>query len=85
LGRDPGQGISVDAIAPGVVRTALFEALIEREGKTEQDFSTSTPTPIAWVARVDEVAEIVGFFLTPAAQYVAAQTLLVAGGWTWSR
>lgn len=74
------QGIRVNAVAPGYVRTALVEKLIA-EGLLDAEAITRR-TPIGRMLTPLEVAEAVYFLASPAASGITGTTLSVDGGWT---
>ena len=70
-------GVNVNAIAPGVFRTALNEKLLD-ETSRGQEFLTRTP-----MGRFGDVAELAGaaiFLASDAASYVTGEVLVVDGG-----
>ncbi len=70
-------GVNVNAIAPGVFRTALNEKLLD-ETPRGQEFLTRTP-----MGRFGDVAELAGaaiFLASDAASYVTGEVLVVDGG-----
>ena len=76
FGRD---GIRVNSVSPGMVRTAMTEAvyadarlLAEREALV----------PLGRVAAPDDIADVVAFLLGPDARYVNGHDLVVDGGVT---
>jgi NAD(P)-dependent dehydrogenase (short-subunit alcohol dehydrogenase family) len=73
------QGIRVNAVAPGYVRTALVDEL-ERTGKLDTA-ALERRTPLGRLARPEEIAEAVWFLASPQASYVTGAVLSVDGGW----
>lgn len=69
------RGITVNAIAPGIHNTPLFQAL---EPDRQQQLASTVP--IGRVGASSDVGNAVCFFADPAASYVTGQLLYVCGG-----
>jgi 3-oxoacyl-[acyl-carrier protein] reductase len=69
-------GINVNAIAPGVVETAMTRARLTPEVREQ----VVTAMPMRRLASVDDVANAVTFLASDAASYITGDTLLVDGG-----
>ena len=69
------RGITVNAIAPGFIQTAMTDKLSQ-----EQKDAITKQIPLACLGQAEDVAEAVLFFASPAARYVTGQVLAVDGG-----
>ena len=69
------KGITVNAVAPGIVDTPLF-----RDFAPEVQARLKESVPVKRIGTPDDIALAVEFFLDPAASYVTGQTLYVCGG-----
>jgi len=70
-------GVNVNAIAPGVFRTALNTKLLD-ETPRGQEFLTRTP--MGRFGKVEELAGAAVFLASDAASYVTGEVLVVDGG-----
>lgn len=68
-------GITVNAIGPAVVRTAMVEALPQ----AQVDYMTSR-IPMRRCGTLDEVAGMAGWILSPAASFTTGFTFDLSGG-----
>jgi NAD(P)-dependent dehydrogenase (short-subunit alcohol dehydrogenase family) len=73
-------GVRVNAIAPGMARTAMAEqgiadGSIDLEGMLEE-------IPMGRLATPDEIARVAVFLASDDASYITGQTVVVDGGWT---
>ena len=76
LAREVGvRGITVNAIAPGFIKTDMTDALSE-----EQKEALSSQIPLARLGTVEEIAQSVLFLAGESGSYITAQTLHVNGG-----
>jgi 3-oxoacyl-[acyl-carrier protein] reductase len=69
------RGITVNCVAPGLIQTAMTEALSE-----EQRARILERVPIGRLGSGAEVAGAVGYLVSEEAAYVTGQTLHVNGG-----
>ena len=69
-------GIRVNAIAPGAVDTQMMESFTPEE--MEQ---ISFEIPMGRIAKSEEIAASVAFFLSEESAYITGQVLSVNGGW----
>jgi 3-oxoacyl-[acyl-carrier protein] reductase len=69
------QGVTVNAVAPGIVDTPLF-----RNFAPEVQQRLKDSVPVKRIGTADDIANAVAFFLDPQASYVTGQTLYVCGG-----
>ena len=69
------KGITVNAIAPGIVETPLFETLTEEVRK-----SLHKTVPMERIGQPEDIARAVRFFAEPGSSYVTGQLLYVCGG-----
>ncbi|WP_382323097.1 SDR family NAD(P)-dependent oxidoreductase [Hydrogenophaga sp. UC242_50] len=69
------KGITVNAIAPGIVETPLFETLTE-----EVRQSLHKTVPMERIGEPEDIARAVRFFAEPGSSYVTGQLLYVCGG-----
>jgi 3-oxoacyl-[acyl-carrier protein] reductase len=69
------RGITVNAIAPGFIQTAMTDKLSQ-----EQKDAITKQIPLASLGQAEDVAEAVLFFASPAARYITGQVLAVDGG-----
>jgi 3-oxoacyl-[acyl-carrier protein] reductase len=70
-----GKGVTVNAIAPGIIDTPLF-----RNFKPEIQQKLHDTVPVRRIGSVEDVARAVDFFLDPEASYVTGQLMYVCGG-----
>jgi NAD(P)-dependent dehydrogenase (short-subunit alcohol dehydrogenase family) len=73
-------GIRVNAVAPGYVRTALINEL-ERKGALDAK-GIAHRTPMGRMAAPAEIAEAIVFLGSSRASYITGAVLPVDGGWT---
>lgn len=66
------RGITVNAVAPGFIRTDMTEGLDEKELKSM--------IPVKRFGTAEEVAHAVGFLASPEAGYITAEVLSINGG-----
>ncbi|MDM0117019.1 SDR family NAD(P)-dependent oxidoreductase [Variovorax sp. J22R133] len=69
------KGITVNAVAPGIVDTPLFRTFTD-----EVQTKLKNTVPVQRIGTPDDIALAIEFFLDPAASYVTGQTLYVCGG-----
>lgn len=74
------EGIRVNAVAPGYVRTALVADLVARGAIDSQ--AVAERTPLGRMAEPEEIADAIAFLASPAASYVTGTTLAADGGWS---
>ena len=72
-------GIRVNAVAPGAVDTPTRAWALGEPGYRE---SALARIPLRRFATVDEVAAAVSYLVSPAAEYITGQTLVLDGGLT---
>ena len=76
LAREVGvRGITVNAIAPGFIKTDMTDALPD-----DQKEALASQIPLARLGTVDEIAQSVLFLAGASGSYITAQTLHVNGG-----
>ncbi len=71
------QGVCVNAIAPGVFRTALNQKLLD---ETERGREFLLRTPMRRFGRVEELAGAAVFLASDAASFITGEVLVVDGG-----
>ncbi|MNT38488.1 3-oxoacyl-[acyl-carrier-protein] reductase FabG [compost metagenome] len=69
------KGITVNAVAPGIVDTPLFRGFTP-----EVQARLQKSVPVQRIGTADDIANAVSFFLDPQSSYVTGQTLYVCGG-----
>ncbi len=80
LARD---GITVNTIAPGPIRTELFERINPPDMPRTREIIDSVP--VGRLGEPDDIANAVSFFMSEQAGFVTGQTLYVCGGITLAR
>ena len=76
-------GVSVNAIAPGPIRTALFERANPPDNPRTRQIIDAIP--VGRLGEPEDVANTVSFFLDKRADFVTGQVLYVCGGITLAR
>jgi NAD(P)-dependent dehydrogenase (short-subunit alcohol dehydrogenase family) len=71
------RGIRVNAVAPGVVDTALWERNKEIPGVVEQ---ITGQTPLRRWAQPDDIADVIVFLASDASRFVTGETISADGG-----
>ncbi|MFI5485897.1 3-oxoacyl-ACP reductase FabG [Micromonospora echinaurantiaca] len=74
--------ITVNAVAPGYVATAMTAATAQRVGASPEEHQrmVAEHTPLRRVAQPAEIASVIAFLASDDASYVSGQTLYVNGG-----
>ncbi|MEV4664946.1 3-oxoacyl-ACP reductase FabG [Micromonospora echinofusca] len=74
--------VTVNAVAPGYVATAMTAATAERVGSSPEAHQRAVAehTPLRRVAQPAEIASVIAFLASDDASYVSGQTLYVNGG-----
>jgi meso-butanediol dehydrogenase/(S,S)-butanediol dehydrogenase/diacetyl reductase len=73
------EGIRVNAVCPGTIRTALTKILMDQPTLVDQ---YEQCIPMGRVGEAEEVADVVAFLASDDARYVTGQALAVDGGLT---
>lgn len=69
------KGVTVNAVAPGIVDTPLF-----RNFAPDVQVRLQKSVPVQRIGTAEDIANAVSFFLNPQSSYVTGQTLYVCGG-----
>ncbi|MEW6185428.1 MAG: 3-oxoacyl-[acyl-carrier-protein] reductase [Thermodesulfobacteriota bacterium] len=70
-----GRGIQVNAVAPGFIETEMTAVLSEQ---VKEEFLRSIP--MGRSGKPEEVAELVGFLVSKASDYITGQVIHISGG-----
>lgn len=73
------QGIRANAVAPGVIHTAMTEERLKDEAFRRMNVEM---TPHVRLGTVEDVASTVAFLCSPGGSFINGQTIVVDGGWT---
>ena len=72
-------GVRVNAISPGYVLTEALQAAIDRNDRNPEDLTSQAA--MGRMVTPDEIADSVGFLLSPAAKAITGINLPVDAGW----
>jgi gluconate 5-dehydrogenase len=72
------QGITVNAVGPGIINTQLVQGYMRQH--PERVAATLGHTPLRRIGEPSEVADAVAFLASHAARFITGQTLFVDGG-----
>jgi NAD(P)-dependent dehydrogenase (short-subunit alcohol dehydrogenase family) len=75
-----GRGVTVNAVAPGPIRTPRTSWFLAQDPANEAGMIGRTPT--GRVGELDDVTAVIRFLCSPQARHVTGQTVVVDGGWT---
>ena len=75
LALELGPKVRVNAIAPGVVRTRLAEALWK-----ENEAKVAAATPLGRIGEPEDLGEAVAFLAGDGARWITGETLVIDGG-----
>src|SRR5262245_44497445 len=70
------RGVTVNAVAPGVIRTPMLDGL-----KPEVLAEYEKQIPVGRIGRTEDVAHVVLFLACTESAYITGQTLPITGGW----
>lgn len=73
-------GVRINAICPGGIRTALADGVFAQQPGMEEQLTAMHP--IARLGTPDEVGRAVAWLCSDAASFIAGTTIPVDGGWT---
>jgi 3-oxoacyl-[acyl-carrier protein] reductase len=73
------RGVTVNAVAPGLVDTAMLRAATARMGE-EAVKGMVARTPLGRLGTTSDVADVVGFLVSPDARWVTGQVVEASGG-----
>ena len=75
-------GITVNAIAPGFIETAMTKQTADRMGMDFEQFKqgAASTIPVQRIGQPDDIAAAVAYFASEEAGFVSGQTLYVRGG-----
>ena len=74
------QGIRVNAVCPGTIRTAPIELMMDGDPTIED--ALAAQHPIGRIGEPSEIAEAVVWLCSDAASFVTGHAMSVDGGWT---
>ncbi|HWA45529.1 MAG TPA: SDR family oxidoreductase [Hypericibacter adhaerens] len=77
------QGITVNAVAPGVIETAMTKRYIDNSRWYQRAMIETTPAPR--VGQPEDIAAAVSFLASPEADFISGVVLPVDGGWLATR
>jgi NAD(P)-dependent dehydrogenase (short-subunit alcohol dehydrogenase family) len=78
VAREAGQdGVTVNAVLPGLIRTPTIERFMAAQYKEE----IISDTPLGRIAEPEEVAKVIAFLASDDASYITGVSLPVSGGW----
>jgi NAD(P)-dependent dehydrogenase (short-subunit alcohol dehydrogenase family) len=78
VAREAGQdGVTVNAVLPGLIRTPTIEKFMAARYKDE----IISDTPLGRIAEPEEVAKVIAFLASDDASYITGAALPVSGGW----
>jgi len=72
--------ITVNAVAPGAIRTEMLEDFIQRGIFSEKELMQKIP--MGRLGTGDEIAEVILFLCSSGANYITGETIVVDGGWS---
>jgi NAD(P)-dependent dehydrogenase (short-subunit alcohol dehydrogenase family) len=73
-------GIRVNAVAPGMTETEMFQSAID-EGLIDMP-AYIAHTPLGRIAQPEEIADTVLYLASERSRFMTGQVLVVDGGWT---
>jgi glucose 1-dehydrogenase len=74
-----GDGIRANSVCPGFVHTSMTDSIYSQPKLAR---GRAKLVPLGRVAKPTDIADAIGFLLSPAASYITGQALLVDGGLT---
>jgi NAD(P)-dependent dehydrogenase (short-subunit alcohol dehydrogenase family) len=83
-----GRGITVNAVAPGLIDTPFNQILDQKIGVEKQGLKPgemlrkrAAEIPLGRIGKPEEVGGVVAFLVSPDAAYITGETIILAGGW----
>jgi NAD(P)-dependent dehydrogenase (short-subunit alcohol dehydrogenase family) len=78
VAREAGrEGVTVNAVLPGLIRTPTIEKVMAARYKEE----IVSDTPLYRIGEPEEVAKVIAFLASDDASYITGTALPVSGGW----
>lgn len=74
------QGIRVNAVCPGVIRTPMVQRVMDEQ--PEMIAQITAGKPMGRVGEPEEIADAVVYLCSDASSFMTGQALAIDGGWT---